>query len=33
MPLPANMPIVGRDAFRTATGTHAASVVKAMLRC
>ncbi len=30
MPLPANAPIVGRDAFRTATGVHAAAVVKAL---
>ena len=31
-PLPANMPIVGRDAFRTATGVHAAAVIKARKR-
>ena len=30
MPLPANTPIVGRDAFRTATGVHAAAVIKAL---
>ncbi len=30
MPLPPNTPIVGRDAFRTATGVHAAAVIKAM---
>ena len=30
MPLAANTPIVGRDAFRTATGVHAAAVVKAL---
>lgn len=30
MPLTANTPIVGRDAFRTATGVHAAAVIKAM---
>ena len=29
VPIPANWPIVGRDAFRTATGVHAAAVVKA----
>ncbi len=29
VPIPANAPIVGRDAFRTATGVHAAAVVKA----
>ena len=27
--IPANYPVVGRDAFRTATGVHAAAVVKA----
>ncbi len=27
--VPQNMPIVGRDAFRTATGVHAAAVIKA----
>jgi 2-isopropylmalate synthase len=27
--LPANYPVVGRDAFRTATGVHAAAVIKA----
>jgi len=27
--MPINMPIVGRDAFRTATGVHAAAVIKA----
>jgi 2-isopropylmalate synthase len=27
--IPANWPIVGRDAFRTATGVHAAAVIKA----
>ncbi len=30
MPLAANTPIVGRDAFRTATGVHAAALVKAL---
>lgn len=29
VPIPVNSPIVGRDAFRTATGVHAAAVVKA----
>jgi 2-isopropylmalate synthase len=29
VPLPANYPVVGRDAFRTATGVHAAAVIKA----
>lgn len=29
MPVPVNTPIVGRDAFRTATGVHAAAVIKA----
>lgn len=29
IPIPVNQPIVGRDAFRTATGVHAAAVVKA----
>ena len=29
VPIPINMPIVGRDAFRTATGVHAAAVIKA----
>ncbi len=28
-PIPANYPVVGRDAFRTATGVHAAAIVKA----
>jgi 2-isopropylmalate synthase len=27
--LPPNYPVLGRDAFRTATGVHAAAVVKA----
>ncbi|MBZ5719610.1 MAG: LeuA family protein [Acidobacteriia bacterium] len=27
--MPANSPVVGRDAFRTATGVHAAAVIKA----
>ena len=30
--VPANAPIVGRDAFRTATGVHAAAVIKAQRR-
>jgi 2-isopropylmalate synthase len=29
VPIPANYPVVGCDAFRTATGVHAAAVVKA----
>ena len=29
VPIPVNAPIVGRDAFRTATGVHAAAVIKA----
>ena len=29
VPLPENYPIVGRDAFRTATGVHAAAIIKA----
>jgi 2-isopropylmalate synthase len=29
-PIPHNYPLVGRDAFRTATGVHAAAIVKAM---
>jgi 2-isopropylmalate synthase len=29
MPIPPNHPVVGRDAFRTATGVHAAAVIKA----
>src|SRR5207245_1375563 len=27
--IPPNYPVVGRDAFRTATGVHAAAVIKA----
>jgi 2-isopropylmalate synthase len=29
VPIPKNYPVVGADAFRTATGVHAAAVVKA----
>jgi 2-isopropylmalate synthase len=29
VPIPFNSPIIGRDAFRTATGVHAAAVIKA----
>jgi 2-isopropylmalate synthase len=29
VPVPANYPVLGRDAYRTATGVHAAAVVKA----
>jgi 2-isopropylmalate synthase len=30
VPIPANYPVIGRDAFRTATGVHAAAVIKAL---
>jgi len=30
VPIPVNSPVVGRDAFRTATGVHAAAVLKAL---
>lgn len=30
VPIPHNHPVVGRDAFRTSTGVHAAAVIKAM---
>lgn len=30
VPIPASYPVLGRDAFRTATGVHAAAVIKAM---
>jgi 2-isopropylmalate synthase len=30
VPVPANYPVLGRDAFRTATGVHAAAVIKAI---
>jgi 2-isopropylmalate synthase len=29
VPIPANYPVIGADAFRTATGVHAAAVMKA----
>jgi len=29
VPIPSNYPVVGKDAFRTATGVHAAAIVKA----
>jgi 2-isopropylmalate synthase len=29
VPIPVNYPVVGEDAFRTATGVHAAAVIKA----
>jgi 2-isopropylmalate synthase len=29
VPIPANYPVLGKDAFRTATGVHAAAVIKA----
>jgi isopropylmalate/homocitrate/citramalate synthase len=32
MPIPPNYPVIGRDAFRTATGVHAAAVIKAKRR-
>jgi 2-isopropylmalate synthase len=30
VPIPSNYPVLGSDAFRTATGVHAAAVIKAM---
>ena len=30
VPVPANYPVVGSDAFRTGTGVHAAAVIKAL---
>jgi len=30
MPIPFNYPVMGADAFRTATGVHAAAVIKAL---
>ena len=30
--IPANYPVLGRDAFRTGTGVHAAAIVKALHR-
>ncbi|HVR97670.1 MAG TPA: LeuA family protein [Thermoanaerobaculia bacterium] len=32
VPLPDNYPVVGKDAFRTATGVHAAAIIKARAR-
>jgi 2-isopropylmalate synthase len=32
VPIPSNYPVIGADAFRTATGVHAAAVVKAVRR-
>lgn len=32
VPIPVHQPIVGRDAFRTATGVHAAAVIKAQCK-
>jgi isopropylmalate/homocitrate/citramalate synthase len=32
VPIPENYPVMGRDAFRTATGVHAAAVIKAYKR-
>src|SRR5690606_34983753 len=31
-PIPWNYPVFGRDAFRTATGVHAAAIIKAQQR-
>jgi 2-isopropylmalate synthase len=30
--VPINYPLIGRDAFRTATGVHAAAIIKAMAK-
>ena len=30
VPIPANYPVVGRDAFRTGTGVHASAIIKAL---
>jgi 2-isopropylmalate synthase len=32
VPIPANYPVMGRDAFRTSTGVHAAAIIKAQNR-
>ncbi len=32
IPIPANYPVMGKDAFRTATGVHAAAIMKAQQR-
>jgi 2-isopropylmalate synthase len=32
VPLPDNYPVVGKDAFRTATGVHASAIIKARAR-
>lgn len=32
VPIPINYPVVGRDAFRTSTGVHAAAIIKAQNR-
>lgn len=32
VPLPENYPVLGRDAFRTGTGVHAAAIIKAHLK-
>ncbi len=32
-PIPYNYPVFGRDAFRTATGVHAAAVIKSYKKC
>jgi 2-isopropylmalate synthase len=31
--IPPNYPVIGRDAFRTATGVHAAAIIKAFKKC
>src|SRR5262249_54926233 len=32
VPLPDNYPVIGKDAFRTGTGVHAAAIIKARAR-
>ncbi|MCI2424562.1 LeuA family protein [Candidatus Acetothermia bacterium] len=32
VPIPTNYPVVGQDAFRTATGTHAAAIIKSIAK-
>jgi 2-isopropylmalate synthase len=32
VPVPVNTPVIGRDAFRTATGVHAAAIIKAQIK-
>jgi 2-isopropylmalate synthase len=31
-PIPANYPVIGRDAFRTGTGVHAAAIIKSLAK-